>query len=175
MPVLRAFLPMLLLAGCHPAPLVEACPNPIGTSSGLTLANQLLLRRGSDLGPGAPDFTLSLTSSGDALYSGGPAVPVPGRFMGRLGADRFQALLAQLLAAGLTLTASEPDTGSIAPQCGAASVISLSVQTADGRYLRQAFCAQSATERQLAGPIYRAAEGIRWQPGSHMLSLQTGS
>ena len=174
MPRHRCSYLLVLLMACQSGRLAQGCPTPAASATGLSLATQLLLRRGPDLGPGAAEVTLNLTASGDALYTGGPGVPVPGQFMGRMGADRFQSLLSRLVRAGLTLSPTDSALSDPAGQCGRLSVISLSVQTADGQYLRQVFCAASPTEARLADPIYRAAEEIRWQPGARTLSLQRG-
>lgn len=166
----RSSVTLLALVACQPTSLSQTCPSPVpGASS--TLVTQLLLRRARDLGPGAPDFSISLTASGDALYSGSPSVPVPGQYLGRLGAERFNQLVAQLRADGLV--PADPASSVVPPNpgCGAESVISLSLQTADGRFAQLSFCPSSAEESRLARPIYRAVESIRWQPGGRVLGL----
>jgi hypothetical protein len=128
-----------------------------------------MLRRGPDMTPAIPDYTLSLTASGDALYVGSPTVPVPGQYMGRLGPAGFQHIVSDLLANGLNLEAEtrEPAAHPCAPQ----SLISILVQTADGRYSGTTFCGRSDAESRLAGPIYSAIEQIRWYPGGKSLAL----
>jgi hypothetical protein len=132
------------------------------------LVTQVLLRRGmSSEGPVAPDYTLSLTASGDALYIGSPRVPIQGQYMGRLGQGAFQRVVADLMARGLVLD----QEAKLAPACGPEAAISIAVQTADGHYSGATFCGRSESESRLARPIYQAIEQIRWYPGARQLAL----
>lgn len=160
----RRYLPFpLLLLACHPTQLAQSCPAPATTPAGL-LVTQVLLRRGS---PGAPEYTLSVTASGDALYVGAPSLPVPGAYMGRLGPEGFQKIAGDLVARGLVAD----DSAAAEPSCGTEPEISVSLQTADGRYRGARFCGRSDSERRYAGPIYAAIERIRWHPGARILTL----
>jgi len=168
---LKPILAAAALIGCHPSQAAQSCPTPeaAATAPAAMLVTQVLLRRGPEMAPALPDYTLSLTASGDALYVGSPTVPVPGQYMGRIGPEGFQRVVSDLLAGGLTL---EPESReSAAHPCGPQPVISILVQTADGRYSSSSFCGRSDAESRLAGPIYSAIERIRWYPGAKALSL----
>lgn len=162
------WLAAVALAACRPgAP--EACPVPLLAPQSL-FVSQVFLERSPGLDAPSPDFTLTLTASGDALYAGSPRVPVRGSYMGRIGPERFATLVTELTAAGLpapsgTQPVLEP------PACRGEAVITLAFQAADGRFGRTAFCAGSESERQLALPIYRLVEQTRWQPGGPSLSI----
>jgi hypothetical protein len=169
MPRLTSLLAVAAIAGCRASQVAQTCPTPESAASAAMLVTQVLLRRGPDMAPGLPDYSLSLTASGDALYVGSLTVPVPGQYMGRLGPTDFQRIVSDLLARGLTLDAEprEPAAHPCAPQ----PVISISLQTADGRYSSTTFCGRSDAESRLAGPIYSAIEQIRWYPGAKSLAL----
>lgn len=171
MPRRVPLLAALVLVACQPSQVAQTCPTPEPTTTGAFTVTQVLLRRGPDLVPAVPDFTLSLTASGDALYFGSPTVPVPGEYMGRLGEARFQQIVAELFARGLTLEADQPEPAPAAPACSPQPVITIAVQTGDGRYSRTVFCGRSDEESRLARPIYTAIEQIRWYPGAKSLSL----
>jgi hypothetical protein len=166
MPRLRFLLPAAVLLGCHPTQLAQSCPSP-STAPASLLVTQVLLRRSPDTAPAPPDFTLSLTASGDALYVGSRSVPVSGEFMGRLGPSSFQRVVTDLIGRGLMMDGEQKGASSCAPQ----AVISIAVQTADGRYRGVSFCGRSEQESRLAGPIYSAIEQIRWYPGARVLAL----
>ena len=163
---LRLLLPTAVLLGCHPTQLAQSCPTP-ATAPASLLVTKVLLRRSPDTGPAVPDYTLSLTASGDALYVGSRSVPVTGEYMGRLGPAAFQHVVTDLIARGLTMDGEQETIPSCAPQ----AVISISVQTADGRYSGVTFCGHSEEESRLARPIYSAIEQIRWYPGARLLAL----
>jgi hypothetical protein len=163
---LRFLVPTAALLGCHPSQIAQSCPPP-ATAPAALLVTQVMLRRSPDTGPTIPDFTLSLTASGDALYVGSLGVPVSGEYMGRLGPASFQRLVTELVAHGLMVDAEQKTVPSCAPQ----AVISISVQTADGQYSGVTFCGRSDPESRLAGPIYSAIEKIRWYPGARLLGL----
>jgi hypothetical protein len=157
------------LVACHPTQVAQTCPAPEATAPTAMLVTQVLLRRGPEAIPAIPDFTLSLTASGDALYVGSATVPVPGEYMGRLGSPGFQRLVNDLVAGGLVLDADQPAASR--PSCSPQPVITVSIQTADGRYSGTTFCGRSDSESRLAGPIYSAIEHIRWYPGAKSLAL----
>lgn len=163
MPRLRFLALTTLLAACQQTRLAETCPTPVTTRSGM-LVTQVLLRRGN---PGDPQYTLSLTASGDALYVGAPSLPVPGAYMGRLNPSGFQRIAADLVARGLVADSTMTGDRHCAPQ----PEISVSLQTADGRYSGAVFCGRSDQETRFAGPIYSAIEQIRWYPGARLLAL----
>jgi hypothetical protein len=170
MPRLSPVLAAVLVA-CQPSQVAQTCPTPEGTAPPALAVTQVLLRRGSDLIPSVADYTLSLTASGDALYVGSPTVPVPGEYMGRIGAAGFQRIVTDLFARGLTLEANllEPRPGE---PCTPQPLISIVVQTADGQYSGTSFCGRSDAESRLASPIYSAIEQIRWYPGNRSLALR---
>jgi hypothetical protein len=153
----------LLLVACQNTQLARTCPSPVTTPSGM-LVTQVLLRRGE---AGAPLYTLSLTASGDALYVGGPTLPVPGAYMGRLDAARFQRIASDLIGRGVMADSAVTSARSCAPQ----PEISVSLQTADGHYTGVVFCGRSEQESRFASPIYTAIEQIRWYPGARTLAL----
>jgi len=157
------------LAACHPTQVAQTCPTPAATAPAAMLVTQVLLRRGPDAVPAIPDFTLSLTASGDALYVGSSTVPVPGEYMGRLGPAGFQRLVTDLVARGLALDTDAQAAATLS--CSPQPVISVSIQTADGRYSGTAFCGRTDSESRLAGPIYSAIEQIRWYPGAKSLAI----
>lgn len=169
MPRLNPALAAAALLGCRPAQVAQTCPVPEAAAPASLLVTQVLLRRGPDLTPALPDFTLSLTASGDALYLGSPTVPTPGQYMGRLGQTDFNRIVADLFARGLALETGEREPAPGAPACAPEPVISIAVQTADGRYSHTSFCGRSDAESRLAGPIYAAIEQIRWYPGARSL------
>lgn len=152
-----------LLLSCRPAPM--ACPSP---SQGLVVT-QVLLERGTGSHPTDPDFTITFTASGDALYAGSARVPIPGSYMGRIGPERFTGLVNRLLSAGL------PVPGSGAPPaeatCGPASTVTLAYQTISGQFAHISVCPGSVEERRLLTPLYQLVEQTRWQPGATILSL----
>jgi hypothetical protein len=159
------------LVGCHPSQLAQSCPAPAPAAQPL-FVTQLLLQRGDpEAGPEGSEFTLTFSASGDALYAGSSRVPIKGQYMGRIGPERFAGLVTSLTAAGLPSPAEPPRESAPVGVCLPAEMISLSFQTADGRFRRSIFCAGSDAERQLAAPIYRLAEQVRWQPGSLALRL----
>lgn len=163
---LHFLLPTAALLGCHPTQVVQSCPIP-ATGTASMLVTQVLFRRSPNSGPTVPDYTLSLTASGDALYVGSRAVPIPGEYMGRLGPSGFQRMVTDLLARGLEMTGEQQ----ILPDCAPQAVISISLQTADGRYSGVTFCGRSDSETRLATPVYSAIEQIRWYPGARLLAL----
>jgi hypothetical protein len=161
------FLPFTcLLAACQHTQLAQSCPTPVAAPSGM-LVTQVLLRRGE---PGGPQYSVSLTASGDALYVGAPSLPVPGAFMGRLNGTSFQRITTDLIARGLPTDS----TGRATHPCDPEPEISVALQTADGHYSGSVFCAHSADESRFAGPIYSAIEQIRWFPGARILALGPG-
>jgi hypothetical protein len=166
MPRLRFLLPTAALLGCHPTQVAQSCPIP-ATAPASLLVTQVLLRRSPNTGPTVPDYTLSLTASGDALYVGSRTVPISGEYMGRLGPSGFQHLVTDLIARGLEMTGEQKAV----PDCAPQAVISIAVQTADGRYSGVTFCGRTESETQLAKPIYSAIEQIRWYPGARLLAL----
>ena len=163
---LRLLLPTAILLGCRPTQIAQSCPTP-ATAPASLLVTPVPLRRSPDTGPAVPDYTLSLTASGDALYVGSRSVPVTGEYMGRLGPAAFQHVVTDLIARGLTMDGEQKTIPSCAPQ----AVISISVQTADGRNSGVTFCGHSEEESRLARPIYSAIEQIRWYPGARLLAL----
>ncbi len=163
---LRFILPTALLLACHPTQVAQVCPNP-ATAPASLLVTQVLLRRSPQSGPSVPDYTLSLTASGDALYVGSRSVPVSGEYMGRLGSSGFQRMVSELITRGLQVNGEQQ----VGPDCAPQAVISISVQTADGRYSGVSFCGHSDSEASLARPIYSAIEQIRWYPGARLLAL----
>ena len=158
------FLPLtLVLLACQNSQLAQSCPTPVTAPSGM-LVTQVLLRRGY---PGTPQYTLSLTASGDALYVGAPTLAVPGAYMGRLEGSGFQRIANDLIARGVMA-----DSGAASPQsCAPEPEIAVSLQTADGHYSGVVFCGHSQEESRFAGPIYSAIEQIRWYPGARTLDL----
>jgi len=167
------FLLSSALVACQPTQVAQTCPAPApATAPASMLVTQVLLRRGgSPEGPLMPDYTLSLTASGDALYIGSPRVPVQGQYMGRLGQSAFQRIVADLMARGLLLD----QEAKAAPTCDPEVAISIALQTADGRYSGAVFCGHSESESRLARPIYQAIEQIRWYPGARQLALGPAS
>lgn len=166
MPRLRLLLPVAFLIACRPTQLAQSCPNPATAPANL-LVTQVLLRRSPNNGPSVPDYTLSLTASGDALYVGSRTVPVSGEYMGRLGPSGFQHMVSDLISRGLQMNGEQQTS----PDCAPQAVISIAVQTADGRYSGVSFCGRSDSESRLAHPIYSAIEQIRWYPGARLLAL----
>ncbi|HSB52973.1 MAG TPA: hypothetical protein VLD58_01395 [Gemmatimonadales bacterium] len=159
------FLPFTaLLVACQQGQLAQSCPTPVTSPSGM-LVTQVLLRMGE---PGGPQYSVSLTASGDALYVGAPTLPVPGAYMGRLNGSAFQRIANDLMARGLP----GDSAGMAHLSCAPEPEISVALQTADGRYSGTAFCGHSAEETRFAAPIYSAIEQIRWYPGARVITLK---
>lgn len=153
-----------LLLACRPlAP--AACPAP---AQGLAVT-QILLQRGTGEHPTDPDFAITFTASGDALYAGSTRVPIPGNYMGRIGADRFATLVNRLLSAGLRPPAAA--SPAIESSCGSTATVTLAYQTLGGEFGHVSVCPGSAEERRLLAPVYQLVEQTRWQPGGTLVSL----
>lgn len=159
-------VPIPALIACHPTQIAQSCPIP-ATAPASLLVSQVMFRRSPNGGPSIPDYTLSLTASGDALYVGSRTVPISGEYMGRLGPTGFQHMVSELVARGMQMDGEKKTI----PDCTPQPLISISLQTADGRYSEVTFCGRSESESKLARPIYAAIEQIRWYPGARLLAL----